>query len=110
MGLRLYMNTTLRSWVRSVAIAVIATSVMLAFLIISAEEIPVLKNWLKSTFYHHWLGKGALAILLFIVTAFIFRKRGAIGLSGFIVAEAIIAALSVLAITAFFLLHALGVV
>ncbi len=104
------MNTTLRSWVRSIAIAAIAASVMLAFLIVSAEEIPDLKNWLKSTFYHHWLGKGALAILLFTVTAVIFRKSDATGLSRFIVAETVLVAVSVLVITGFFFLHMLGVV
>ena len=95
-------------WVRSIAIAVIVVSVMLSVLIISAEEVPDLKNWLKMTFYHHWLGKGALALILFAVTSFVLQlKRDAPNLAAIISVEAIVVALSALAITGFFLLHLL---
>ena len=67
---------SLSSWVRSVAIAAMVTAVMLAVLIVSAEEIPALKDWLKATFYHHWLGKGALAIIVFIVVTVAARLQG----------------------------------
>jgi len=63
------MNSPLSSWVRAVAIATIATGLMLALLIVAAEESPALKNWLKATFYHHWLGKGALALALFALVS-----------------------------------------
>ena len=101
-------NTSLTPWVRSVAIATIAVSVMLAALIVSAEEFPALKNWLKATFYHHWLGKGALALLLFAAVGVAFKfKRNAPNLTAIIAAEAIVVALSALAIAGFFLLHLL---
>lgn len=105
------MNSHLVSWVRSVAIATVVTSVMLAALIVSAEEIPVLKNWLKATFYHHWLGKGALALGLFTVVSLLFRfRRDTLRLSTIIMIEAIAVILSVCIIAGFFLLHTLKIV
>ncbi|MDO8576400.1 MAG: hypothetical protein Q7R90_03730 [bacterium] len=104
------MTSSLSSWVRSVAIAAMVTSVMLAVLIVSAEEIPALKDWLKATFYHHWLGKGALAIAVFIIVTIAARLQGntdASKLAGIIFAEAAVAALSVGAIAGYFLLHLL---
>ena len=85
-------------------------SVMLAALIVSAEEVPALKDWLKATFFHHWLGKGALAIAVFIVVTIAARLQGktdASKLAGIIFAEAVVAALSVGAIAGYFLLHLL---
>ena len=107
------MTNSLSSWVRSVAIAAMVTSVMLAVLIVTAEEIPALKDWLKATFTHHWLGKGALAIAAFIVMTVAARLQGntdASRLPRIIFAEAVIAALSVGAIAGYFLLHLLKLV
>ena len=107
------MMNSLSSWVRSAAIAAMATSVMLAVLIVSAEEVPALKDWLKATFSHHWLGKGALAIAVFTVVTIAARLQGKTDtsrLAGIIFAEAIVAALSCAAIAGFFLLHLLKLV
>lgn len=107
------MMNSLASWVRSVAIAAMVASVMLAVLIVSAEEVPALKDWLKATFYHHWLGKGALAIIVFIVVTIVARLQGKTDttrLADIIFAEAIVAALSVAAIAGFFLLHLLKII
>ncbi len=104
------MTQSLSSWVRSVAIAAMVTSVMLAVLIVSAEEIPALKDWLKATFTHHWLGKGALAIAVFIVVTIAARLQGKTDtakLPVIIFAEAVVAALSCAAIAGYFLLHLL---
>ena len=104
------MTSSLSSWVRSVAIAAMVASVMLAVIIVSAEEIPTLKNWLKATFTHHWLGKGALAIAVFIIVTIVARMQGktdASKLAGIIFAEAVVAALSCAAIAGYFLLHLL---
>ncbi len=38
---------------------------------ILAELVPSFKNWLASTFYHHWIGKGVLTTGIF-VTFFVF--------------------------------------
>ena len=85
---------------------------MLAVLIVVAEEVPALKDWLKATFYHHWLGKGALAISLFIVTSLVLTliKRDKPKLSTIILVEAVAVMLAVLIIALFFLLHTLKIV
>lgn len=105
-------DSKLTKWIRSTAIATIATSLMLAVLIVAAEEIPDLKNWLKATFYHHWLGKGALALGLFAVTSLVLglTKRDKPPLSTIILAEAVAVILAVLIIAGFFLLHTLKIV
>lgn len=104
-------NSRLATWVRSVAIATIVTSIMLAVLIVSAEEIPALKDWLKATFYHHWLGKGALALMLFTATIIVLHlKRDASSLVTYIFAEAIAVAISACIVAGFFLLHVLKII
>lgn len=101
----------LTTWVRSVAIATIATSILLFLVIITAEEIPELKDWLKQTFYHHWVGKGVLLIGLFTVSSWAFRfKSETIQLSTIIFIEAIAVIISVFIIALFFLLHTFGIV
>ena len=104
------MNSPLATWIRSVAIATIVTSLMLAVLIVSAEEIPALKDWLKATFYHHWLGKGALALGIFAVVSLALRLKRAPQLSTIILIETIVVVLSVCVISGFFLLHVLKIV
>ncbi len=103
-------SSPLASWIRSVALATIVTSLLLAALIVSAEEIPALKDWLKATFYHHWLGKGALALGSFAIVSLVFRLKRAPRLSTVILAETIFVALSACVIAGFFLLHLLKVV
>ncbi|MBI5457170.1 hypothetical protein HY971_00400 [Candidatus Kaiserbacteria bacterium] len=104
-------HSELTAWVRSVAIAAIVAGLMLAVLIVAAEEIPTLKNWLKATFYHHWLGKGALALGLFaIVSVALSKQRSATRLSTVIFYEAVAVCVSVGIITGFFLLHTLKLV
>lgn len=41
------------------------TVFFIAGITISAELFTPIKDWLKTTFSHHWLGKGALSLLLF---------------------------------------------
>lgn len=105
------MNESLARWVRSVAIGTILTAIMLAALIIFAEELPALKNWLKQTFYHHWLGKSVLALGLFTLVSLTLRfRRDTPRLSTLIVVEAVVVTLSVCSIAGFFLLHILKMV
>lgn len=102
---------TLAPWVRSTAIAVAVTAVTLAVLIVTAEEVPALKDWLKQTFYHHWLGKGTLAIALFAILCVVLRtKRGSPRLSTIVYVETIAVILAAIIITGFFLLHTLKLV
>ena len=105
------MMNSLSSWVRAVAIASIVTALMLALLIVAAEESPALKNWLKATFYHHWLGKGALALALFaLVSVALSLRQSAMRLSSVIFFEAVAVCVSVGIIAGFFLLHTLKLV
>ena len=105
-------NTSLASWARPVAIATMVLAVMLAVLIISAEEVPALKDWLKATFSHHWLGKGALALILFAAMSFALRfvKSDTPKLSTVVLVETIVVVASTLSIVGFFLLHLLHLV
>lgn len=104
-------SSSLAQWIRSTAIATIATALMLAIVIVAAEEMPTLKDWLKATFYHHWLGKGALAILLFAAAATALRyRRDTASLSTLVLLETVVVALAAAAIAGFFLLHTLKIV
>lgn len=104
-------NETIRSWVSSTAYAVAAVALMLAILIIAAEEIVPLKDWLKETFYHHWLGKGALALLLFAAAATALRyRRDTASLSTLVLLETVVVAFAAATIAGFFLLHTLKIV
>lgn len=47
------------------------TTGALTILVIVAELVPGLKDWLGATFSHHWLGKGILEILFFAVVTFL---------------------------------------
>ncbi len=104
-------NSKLALWVRAVAIAATVTGVMLAVLIIAAEEAPALKNWLKATFYHHWLGKGALALGLFVVVSVVLSvQRRVTNLSTTVFYEAVAVFVSAGVIAGFFLLHLLKLI
>jgi hypothetical protein len=46
-----------------------AVAVLVVLLTIVGEEYAPVKNWLKATFSHHWLGKSYLAVLLFVATS-----------------------------------------
>lgn len=101
-------HSELTSWVRSVAIASAVAGVMLAVLIVAAEEMPALKDWLKATFYHHWLGKGALALGVFaVLSVALSKQRSAWQLSAVIFYEAVAVCVAVGIIAGFFLLHTL---
>jgi magnesium-transporting ATPase (P-type) len=41
--------------------------ILVTILTIGAELNDGLKGWLKETFYHHWIGKGVLAVITFLV-------------------------------------------
>lgn len=98
----------LSSWVRGVAIATAVTAITLALLIICAEEIPALKDWLKITFYHHWLGKSAIALITFTATMLFAQiTKSEHKLSTYILVEIVVVIASVGIIAGFFLLHAL---
>jgi len=43
------------------------TIIFITAVTIAADLSPMLKTWLKDTFTHHWIGKGVLATVLWLV-------------------------------------------
>jgi uncharacterized membrane protein SirB2 len=94
----------------SFAAAAIAAIIFVVIATILGELYKPFKDWLKETFYHHWMGKGIIMILIFYLFGFIgFRASededkmisilrilfwtaiiGALAISGFYVYEYII--------------------
>ena len=54
--------------------AVSSASILLTMLVISAEFIKPLKDFLASVFFHHWIGKAVLMVLVFFIFGLIFRR------------------------------------
>jgi len=92
--------------------AALLTAVFLAGLIPYAEETPLFKNWLKATFTHHWLGKGALALLVFFFLSIIFsalwrnKKWEPRAIGRLVAAETLLVGLSALTLLGYFFQHA----
>lgn len=51
----------------SFVISAIITAIFIVVITIAAELIPSLKDFLKITFYHHWIGKGVAALGIFAI-------------------------------------------
>jgi len=54
------------------AASAILSVVVVAALTIGGEIYLPLKNWLKVTFYHHWIGKGVISFSILLVGGGIF--------------------------------------
>lgn len=48
----------------------IVTIAAIAGMTIVADLVPSFKDWLKNTFSHHWVGKGVVAVVTFLVATF----------------------------------------
>jgi hypothetical protein len=68
-------NTKKNKWIRSFAIAAIVAIVFVTVATVLGELYKPFKNWLKETFYHHWMGKGIIAIVVFYALGFIGRAK-----------------------------------
>lgn len=104
-------NTSLNAWIRSSAFSAAFAFLALAVLVVVGEEVAPVKSWLKDTFYHHWLGKGALSLLFFAVLSVLFRTMGAskdLGRSIYIMTAAAVLSCAIMA--GFFLLHTLHLI
>lgn len=66
----MYENTKIKT-AYGAAISGIVAALFIAGITIVAELTPPLKDWLKVTFSHHWVGKSILAAGLFIILSFI---------------------------------------
>lgn len=60
-------NTKNNRWVNSFIISAIIAIIFITVATVLAELYSPFKDWLKNTFYHHWMGKGIIAILLFYI-------------------------------------------
>lgn len=61
-------NADLEARYASAATMAAATSILFVTVItVLADLAPGLKDWLKVTFTHHWIGKGVIAAGLFVV-------------------------------------------
>lgn len=56
-----------------------ASAWLLAILVIAAELIEPFKNFLKATFIHHWIGKGVIITIAFLLSGFLLRNKDSIG-------------------------------
>lgn len=59
-------RTNATKLLRSAAIAGILAIVFVTAITVIADTYTPLKDWLKATFFHHWLGKGDIALALFV--------------------------------------------
>ncbi len=94
------------------ALATILAVLLVALLTIIGEEYAPLKNWLKNTFSHHWLGKSELSIALFGVTTLLvyFIGKDTVSSVKMVWAALVATVLSAGAMCIFFALHLLHLV
>ncbi|MEK7555740.1 MAG: hypothetical protein AAB523_00460 [Patescibacteria group bacterium] len=57
--------------VNSFIAGAIVASAFIAGATIGGELYKPFKDWLAGTFYHHWVGKGVLSVLIFLAVAFV---------------------------------------
>lgn len=53
--------------IRSVALGAILSIISVTVITIAGELYAPLKDWLKAVFTHHWLGKSAISVIVFIL-------------------------------------------
>ena len=59
--------------VLSIIKSAIITIIFIALITIGADLYMPLKDWLKVTFSHHWVGKGIISVILFAILIAIFN-------------------------------------
>lgn len=60
-------------FINSFVLSGIATVIFIAALTIAAELFAPLKDWLKNTFSHHWVGKSILSIMVLLIGSIAFQ-------------------------------------
>lgn len=53
--------------IQSAAISATITVVSIVIMTVVAELSPEFKDWLKGLFYHHWIGKGVISAVTYVV-------------------------------------------
>ncbi len=56
-----------------------AASSLLAILVIAAELVQPFKAFLASVFSHHWIGKGVLITVAFVIVGYTYKKNELFG-------------------------------
>lgn len=71
------MKDKINKIIRSFAASAIIAIIFVAAATILGELYKPFKNWLKEVFYHHWMGKGIIMIVIFYLFGLIgFRNSG----------------------------------
>lgn len=60
------------NFIKSTLISAVFAIVIVVVLTVLGDLQPPLKNWMASTFLHHWIGKGILATVGFFSSLIIF--------------------------------------
>lgn len=75
--------------VKSTILAATLSVLLVVFLTIGGELYSPMKDFLKDTLYHHWVGKGVWAVVLFILVTMatypIFKKGNIVTKTSFVV-------------------------
>lgn len=90
----------------SAVLATIVVIIFIALITVVSELLPSLKTWLKDIFGHHWVGKGILSALLWIIIAVIPTKLDILKPKLLLLTTAV----SALIIIIFYVLHYSGIV
>ena len=97
-----------RNSIISSCLSAIAAIVTIVAITITGELYAPLKDWLKTTFTHHWLGKSIISIAVFAVVFFVSRLSIAVedeseNIGSFISALSVFAILGTHALVGFYL-------
>lgn len=86
---------------------VILVSILIASLTIGGELYSPLKDFLKNTFMHHWLGKSYLSVALFLLILFVrfFSKSDLKKISRTVYLAVVFSLVSSLSMMGFFVAH-----
>lgn len=65
------MSLKSNSFARASLVGALLASVLILFLTVTGELYSPLKNLLKDLHYHHWVGKGIWAVIIFIASTLV---------------------------------------
>lgn len=95
----------IKSWIVSAIVAI----VFITTITIWSELFKPIKNWLAETFSHHWVGKGVVSVILFIVVGFLLHgvfKKNDNGIKFWLYVLFWVTLLGTVAITGFYIYEA----
>ncbi len=93
--------------VNAALVSFILIAIYIPAITITAEFVPPLKSWLATTYGHHWVGKGIIMMIvygvLFVALSMIFKAQKKELFGNLVQVSSIMAVLSSLVITVFFI-------